>query len=135
VILVGSRLERREDGRSHAGVLGGYDGGRPDAGGAWVTHGRQPAVRRRLLRRSCQFGGGEYPAGAYARPAECIVRYLVAGSRCLAWDHALDGARRAPRALEDVEIVITKSGNIRCRRRAHGRFRWPGGESDSVAGL
>ena len=43
--------------------------------------------------------------------------------------------RRGPRRLEDVEIVITNSDNIRCQRRDDGPFRWSDGESGSVAGL
>ena len=54
VILVGSRLECREDGRSHAGTLGRSDGGPPVTGGAWGN--AQAAARRapEVLRRSCQ---------------------------------------------------------------------------------
>jgi len=46
VILVGSRLGRREDGRSHAGALGGRDGRRPVMGGA---RGHARAAARRAL--------------------------------------------------------------------------------------
>ncbi len=46
VILVGSRLERREDGRSRVGAVGGCDGGRPVTGGArgcaWAAARRAP---------------------------------------------------------------------------------------------
>ena len=38
-------------------------------------------MRRRVLRRSCQPGGGECPAGACARPAERAVRYLARPGR------------------------------------------------------
>ena len=98
---------------------------------------RPPAVAVIGLRRSGRTGNGESPRGRIAPARQAGSLYPrpipVPGSATRA--AAPPGARRAPRALEDVEIVITKSGNIRCRRRAHGRFRWPGGESDSVAGL
>jgi hypothetical protein len=64
VILVFSRLGRREDGRPCTCTLAGRDGGRPWTGGVRIALGRQPAVRRRALRRSCQSGCGECPAGA-----------------------------------------------------------------------
>jgi len=46
--------------------------------------------------------------------------------------------RRAPRALEDVKIVLTtldnvRLDNVRCQRHDHDRFRWSGGESGSGA--
>ena len=43
-----------------------------------VTVGRQPAVRRRMLRRSCQSGRGECPAGACAHSAERAVVHRFA---------------------------------------------------------
>jgi hypothetical protein len=73
-----------------------------------VALGRQPAVRLLVLRRSCQSGRGECPAGACARPAARTIRRLGRfGASCLAWDHAPDGARRAPRAFKDVWKVLT----------------------------
>src|SRR5690349_20571525 len=68
VILVGSRLERRKDGHPHVGAPGGRNGGRPGTGSA---RGSARAAARRapkVLRRSCQSNGGEYLAGACARP-------------------------------------------------------------------
>jgi hypothetical protein len=51
VILLGSRLERRDDGRSRADAVGGRDGGQPVTGRAGVTNGRPPAVRLLVQRR------------------------------------------------------------------------------------
>jgi hypothetical protein len=92
----------------HVGAVDGRGGGQPMTGGARVALGRQPAVRRQVLKRSCQPGRGECPAGAHARPAErdCPSLRMLA-PRYLAWSHAPDGARRARRALEDVKKVLT----------------------------
>jgi hypothetical protein len=71
VILVGSRLERREDGRSTWARLMGVASAERGWAVPGVALGRQPAVRRLVLRRSCQSGRGECPAGAVApAPAE-----------------------------------------------------------------
>ena len=88
-----------------------------------------PKEGSRRPARRVPLGGQPTTGGSSAGPPSA--------HRCAALLHGQRPApaRRAPRAFKDVEIVITKSGNIRCRRRAHGRFRWPGGESDSVAGL
>jgi hypothetical protein len=61
--------------------------------------GRQPAVRRRVLRRSCQSGRGECPAGACARPAERAIRHPRPPEYVALAVDAPDGARRAPRAF------------------------------------
>ena len=85
VILVGSGLERREDGRSCAGALGGRNGGRPGTGGA-RGHARAAARRApQVLRRNCQSGYGESPAGACARPPNDARRF-ARRTRCLARD-------------------------------------------------
>jgi hypothetical protein len=101
VDLVGSRLERQEDGGSCAGVLGGRDGGRLATGAA---RGSAQAAARRApqgLRRGCQSGRGECPAAlAPARQARPPVA-LPARARCPR-DDALDGARRSPRALKTL---------------------------------
>jgi hypothetical protein len=108
VIFLGSRLERREDGRSRVlrarrGVTAA-DPGRAVRG---VALGRQPAMRRRVLRRSCQSGRGEFPAGACALPpsappvsSPARVRDLRGITR-----QTVRGALR--RSLEAVEKVVT----------------------------
>jgi hypothetical protein len=85
--------------RAHSAGVTAVSWGRAVPG---VTHGRQPAVRRQVLRRGCQPGRGGCPAGARARPAERARHRFACQPRCLAWDRAPNGARRAPRALEDV---------------------------------
>ena len=74
-----------------------------------VTLGRQSAVRRRVLRRSCQSGCGECPAGACARPAERAVRHLARLARCLArvTRQTARSALRAP--LMIVKKILTAS--------------------------
>lgn len=62
-----------------------------------ITLGRQPAVRRWVLRRSCQSGRGDCPCGRLRPPAERAVRHFAAGTRYLARDHAPDGAARSAR--------------------------------------
>jgi hypothetical protein len=62
---------------TYAGAPGGRDGGRPVTGSVGVTHGRQPAVRLLVLRRSCQPSRGERPPGACARPTERAVGYFA----------------------------------------------------------
>jgi hypothetical protein len=47
VILLGSRLKRREDGATSHGALGCLDGSEPVTGRSGVWHRRQSAVRRR----------------------------------------------------------------------------------------
>ena len=100
-----------------------------------VTLGRQPAVRRRVLRRSCQSGRARLPRvlAPARRAGRPLFRPPDALSRA---GHAPAGARRAPRALEDVGIVITTLDNTRCQRSdcdlfplvrwQTGRHRWPG---------
>ncbi len=77
---------------------------------------RFPRKTRRAAGRSC----------ATYRPAQ--------PARGACQDRRPARARRAPRALEDVKIVITNLDNIRCQRCDHDRFRWSGVESGSVAG-
>jgi hypothetical protein len=74
-----------------------------------VALGRQPAVRRRVLRRSCQSGRGECPAGALRPPAEHAVHHFVC-RRMPSCGITRRTARRAPRALEDVRKVLTVPG-------------------------
>jgi hypothetical protein len=87
---------------SRGAALGGRDGGRLRTGGARGNGLRQPAVRRRVLRRSCQSGRAEYPRGRLRplRRAPSVIS--PAAARYPMRDHAPDGARRAQRALEDV---------------------------------
>jgi len=106
VILVGSRLERREDRRSRASTLGGRDGDQPVTGSArghaWAAARRAPEV----LRKSRQSGRGKYPAGA--TPAERAARNLACHGVSPCAGHAPDGARRAPRAFKkSLEKVVT----------------------------
>ena len=68
------------------------------------TLGRQPAVRLLVLRRSCQPGRGECPAGACARLPSGLSNTSLACA-LPAVGHALDGARRAPRAFKDVRDI------------------------------
>jgi hypothetical protein len=104
VILVGSRLGRREDSRSCAGAVGGRGGGRQvEAVAGGVVLGRQPAMRRRVPRRNCQSGYGECPAGACARPARRALRGLACLRARPSAATRVSRARRAPRALEDVQ--------------------------------
>ena len=85
-----------------------------------VALGRQPAVRRRVLRRSCQSGRGERPAGACARPAERAVRHLAAGASSRGiMRRTARGALRAP--LKTLEKVLTTS-----RDRGIAGSRLPG---------
>jgi hypothetical protein len=98
VILAGSRLERREDGRSRMGAVGGRDGGQPVTGGARGNAGRPPAVCRRCKGGSGQPNCGESPAGACARPAGrgcCLVAPVPAAS-CGMTRRPAPGALRAP---------------------------------------
>jgi len=89
------------------GRVGGRDGGELVTGAARETHGRQPAVRRRVLRRSCQPGHGEYPAGASHPPAERVAVTSPARPATRASVGAPLGARRASRAFKDVMKVLT----------------------------
>jgi integrase len=75
------------------------------ASGDGQCRGRARAAARRapqVLRRSCQSDGGESPAGASRpSPQRAPGRYLAPCTQ-LVPDHAPDGARRAPRALDDA---------------------------------
>jgi len=96
------------------GALGGRDGGRPVTGGA---RGSARAAARRapqVLRRSCQSGRGEFPAGACARPAELAAVALPASVRNLPRDYAPPGARRAPRAFKDVRETSHRTRRTKC---------------------
>jgi hypothetical protein len=130
VILVGSRLERREDGCSHTGALGGRDGGRPVTGGA---RGCARAAARRApqgAKAELPVRSGEYPAGACARPAERAVHHRPRQARYLVRDHAPDGARRAPRAFKDVKNVLALGrildGDLCTATECPARGRGPG---------
>jgi hypothetical protein len=102
VILPGSRLECR-DGRPRAAAVGGRDGCQRVTGG---SRGNARAAARRVpqvQRRSCQPDRGQRPASASRPPRRARPPVTSpARARYLAWDHAPDGARRAPRAVEDV---------------------------------
>src|SRR5215468_2542073 len=100
-ILLGSRLERQEDGLPHAGALGGRNGGRPGTGSAGQRSGGSPPcaagakaeLPARLLRVSC----------GRLRPRRANRLSLrLPGTRYPAMDPAPDAARRAPRAFKDV---------------------------------
>ena len=65
---------------------------------------RNPGKPARVIGRSCAGPGQRHPRAALTQER---------------WPA---GARRAPRALEDVKKVITTSDNIRCRRSL---IRWP----------
>jgi hypothetical protein len=83
-------------------ALGGRDGGRPGTGGA---RGSARAAARRapqVLRRSCQPSDRAFPAGAKRQPRRVGHPLLRLPAHDLARDHAPDGARRDPCALEDV---------------------------------
>jgi hypothetical protein len=99
VILTGSRLERREGGRSRAGAAGGRTAASRRRAVPGVTHGRPPAVCRRCKGGSGQPGDVRCPRALAPAPAERAHRHL-ARQAYLARDHAPDGARRAARALE-----------------------------------
>ncbi len=93
----------------------GRDGGQPVTG---AVGGIARAASRRVpqvQRRSCQPGCGEYPAGpSRPRPPSAPACDLAPPrARYLARDHTPDGARRALRALEGVEKVLT--GPLACR--------------------
>jgi hypothetical protein len=109
VILLGSRLERREDGRLRAGAIGGRDGGQPVTGSA-RGHARAAARRAPAGAKAeaaspvtCESRGRLRPPAERGRwsprPPGVLPRV---GSRAR-------GARRAPRALEDVEKVLTST--------------------------
>src|SRR5215471_8655551 len=123
-ILLGSRLERQEDGLPHAGALGGRNGGRPGTGSAGqrsggsppCAAGAKPELPARLLRVSC----------GRLRPPRRANRLSLRlpGTRYPAMDPAPDAARRAPRAREDVWKLLTDQGS-RQRFPAGSRPRSP----------
>jgi hypothetical protein len=89
-------------------ALGRRNGGQPVTGGARVALGRQPAVRRRVLRRSCKPDYPRVPRALRARPAARPRRSNRPRGRGRSREmNAPSGARRAPRALENVKKVLT----------------------------
>jgi hypothetical protein len=81
-----------------------------------VALGRQPAVRRRVLRRSCQPGCGGNPAGALRPPPPSATPAVAFPARARASSReidALSGARRARRAFKWV-----------CKESPHRGERW-----------
>lgn len=82
---------------------GGRKGDNPVAGG---LRGRARAAARRapeVLRRSCQSGDC-----AFLRARSTSADMPIATAPATERSRALDGARRALRALEDVEKVLTR---------------------------
>jgi hypothetical protein len=116
---------RREDGcfpQARSAAVTAPGRGRTVSGGAL---GRQPAVYLQVLRRSCQPGDGESPAGARLPDRACPPRRTSpvrahVGSR--AWT-----ARGALRAPLNTYRKFSPIGNIRCRRLDAPGCRWSGG--------
>ena len=81
----------------------------------WVAHGRQPAVCRRCKGGAASPEAASVPAGASRPPRRARPSVtLAARARLLARDQAPSSARRAPRALEDEEKVLTDRESRRC---------------------
>ena len=109
VILLGTRLERREDGRSHVSALGGRDGDQPVTGGARGS-------ARAAARRAPAGAKAELPVrlqresrgrSAPAPPSETRPSHHPPGRTSPREINAPSGARRALRALEDLGKVLT----------------------------
>ena len=83
------------------------DGGQPVTsvvrGSARAAARRAPQGAKAELPAAC----GELPAGACARPAEPSPSHRPPGRASSREINAPFGARRAPRALEDVRKVLT----------------------------
>jgi hypothetical protein len=84
---------------SRKGRVSGRDGGEPVTGGARGNARRPPAVCRRCKGGSGQPGDVRRPRALRPLPLSAPDRHL-ARHAYLARDHAPDGARRAPRALD-----------------------------------
>jgi hypothetical protein len=105
VILIGSRLERREDGRSRGGEHGRRNGGRPGTGGA-----RGDA--RAAARRAPQGAKAELPVrsrsvsrGRSRAPPPSVLSATSPTRAPLLARVSAGGARRAPRALEEARDI------------------------------
>ena len=83
------------------------------------------------LRRAAAAGAASYPAGASRPPSAGAPAFPP----CRVRGHAPPGARRAPRALEDVKKVLTDRNNVRCRRLAARGFLWSGGYYEALAAV
>jgi hypothetical protein len=136
VILVGSRLERREDGpllqlarlARIVAALGRCGGPRgmtraatpPCPAGLRAAGGAQA---RNVPRRP-----GRRPAGVAPTSPSAIPLRRLAHERVVSW------ARRAPRALEVSRGSCHTSDNTCCRRREFDGFRWSGEDRPRLTG-
>jgi hypothetical protein len=133
VILVGSRLERREDGRTTltqacSATVTSADEGRAVPGGSARAAARrapQGAKAELPVRVAVSFPQAPRPARA-PRPSHCPAGTCVTS-------HGITRRWRAARAFKGVKIVLTTSDNVRCRRLSAESFRWSRSQCATLA--